>query len=177
MTALFYITTVLENIMPVAEITTLVTSVKASVDIAKGIGSLKAEVERNQAVSELLQSLLSVQSDALAMQAEHFALLQEKERPTKRVAQFEKWSETEQGYELHQPNPGVFVYAPRKINDISKMPSWLCTLCFEDHIKSILQCKYDNANSAYYFCPRCKTVLQWHKHGAHKEEPPPGIVW
>jgi hypothetical protein len=71
--------------------TTIFTSAKVAYDIAKGISALKSEVERNQAVSRVLEVLLAVQQDALSMQKEHNALLTEKNNLEAQLLTYDTW--------------------------------------------------------------------------------------
>ncbi len=61
-----------------AEMSMLIASCKTAYDIAKGISSFRVEGEVKEKTAELLRILLSVQRDALAMQAKYQELLQEK---------------------------------------------------------------------------------------------------
>ena len=91
------------------EPTTIFASAKFAYDTAKGIIALKSDVERNEAVSKVLEVLLSVQQDALSMQKEHSLLLTEKDNLIKKISEFEKWSEVESQYELKEIASGIFV--------------------------------------------------------------------
>ncbi len=64
-------------------------SAKIAYDIAKGINSLKTSVEINQAVSKIIEVLLSVQSDALSNQQYLSLLIKEKEDLEKKLMDFE----------------------------------------------------------------------------------------
>jgi len=141
------------------EIASLITSVKAAYDIAKGINSLKAEVDRNQSISNLLEILLSVQSDAFTMQVKQQELLQENDNLRKKIIEFEKWSETEKQYELKEIYSGVFVYAYKKPDDSEDPMHWLCTKCYKEKKASIIQLSNEVASGKYYICPTCKTEI------------------
>lgn len=140
----------------IAEISSLISSSKAAYDIAKGVNALKSEVDRNEAISIILKVLLSVQSDALSVQSKTHELAIEKHNLTKKLMEFEKWSETEQQYELKEVIRGVFVYSYKKENEISQPMHWLCTNCWKDKVKSILQ---RTASDDTYTCPKCKTEI------------------
>jgi hypothetical protein len=119
----------------IAEIASLITSSKAAYDIAKGISSFKSEVERTESISKILEVLVSVQlqaSSVLALEIEKHAL-------TKRLMELEKWSQTESQYELKEIARGIFVYAYKQTAEKSEPAHWLCTNCWQDKTKSILQ--------------------------------------
>lgn len=144
--------------MPLAEITTLISSVKTAYDIAKGINSLKIEVERNESISKILQILLSVQFDALSMQENYQTLLNEKETIAKRLVETEKWDETESQYDLMRMSVGTFVRTPNKNHQSPEPLHWLCANCFDKKKKSLLQKMYWTDDSPM-ICPECKTVI------------------
>ena len=52
--------------MPVEPISAVVTSAKVAYDIVKGISTLHTEVEKNQAISKVLEVLLAVQRDTMS---------------------------------------------------------------------------------------------------------------
>jgi len=144
----------------IAEISSLISSSKAAYDIAKRISTLKAEVDRNQSVSDLLSVILSVQSDALSMQSKYQDLLQEKDKLAKKLMEFEKWSEIEKQYELKELVRGVFLYVYKQTNDFKEPVHWLCPNCWQDRIKSIIQCTNPMATRRrLYSCPKCKTEI------------------
>ena len=145
--------------MPITEITALISSAKAAYDIAKGINSLNVDVERNQAVSKIIEILLSVQSDALVMQSNYQELLREKDELLKKLIEFEQWEKTETEHHLEEIVKGVFAYSLNNSNDTNKPKPWLCANCWQDKKKSILQADWHTETSAAYTCPRCKTQI------------------
>jgi hypothetical protein len=137
----------------------LYVSAKAAYEIAKGISSLNTEVERNNAVSKVLEVLLSVQSDALSMQEKQSLLLTEKDDLIKKIAEFEKWSEIERQYELKEITTGVFVYAYKKIDDSRQPMHWLCAKCYSERKSYILQLKLESASGHIYICHNCNSEI------------------
>ncbi len=139
----------------IAEISSLITSSKAAYDIAKGIYSLKSEVDRNESVSKILEVLVSVQFQASSVLAKAHELEIEKHNLAKKLMEFEKWSEAEQQYELNEIATGVFVYAYKKTTENKEPIHWLCTNCWKDKIKSIIQKSSVGTN----YCPMCKIPI------------------
>jgi len=144
-----------------AEISSLVASSKAAHDIAKGISSLKSEVDRNESVSKVLEVLISVQMQALSVNAIAQKLQEEKFELTQKVMEFKKWSETEAQYELKEIAPGILIYAYKKGDDAIEPMHWLCPNCWHDKKKSILQRNYHDSNSGMYACKKCDTIFEW----------------
>jgi len=144
----------------------LFASAKTAYDIAKGISSLHTEVERNQAVSKILEVLLSVQSDALSMKEKYSLLLTEKDDLIKKISEFEKWSEIEHQYELKEIASGIFVYVYKK-SEVNREPMhWLCAKCYNEQKKSILQRKVKSMAGAIYICHTCKSEILDHSQSA-----------
>ncbi len=141
------------------ELSSLLSGTRAAYDIAKGIGSLKAEVQRNEAISKILEVLLSVQTEALSVNAIAQELQEEKHALAKRVMECEKWSEIEQQYALTEIVPGVFVYAYKPSEDATKPLHWLCPKCYQDRQAHILQFRNEDGVGKRYFCPNCSTEL------------------
>ena len=140
----------------------LYVSAKAAYEIAKGISALKTEVERNQAVSKVLEVLLSVQNDALSMQEKQSLLLTEVDNLKKKISEFEKWSEIERQYELKEIASGVFVYTYKQ-SDVNREPMhWLCAKCYNERKKSILQRTRHVIAGIFYICHTCNSEINDH---------------
>ncbi len=137
----------------------LFASAKTAYDIVKSISSLNTEVERNQAVSKVLEVLLSVQNDALSMKEKHSLLLSEIDNLKKKISEFEKWSETENQYRLKEIGTGVFVYAYNQTNKSTEPYHWLCAKCFADKKKSIFQRERRDTRGTHYKCHNCNSVI------------------
>jgi len=153
----------------IPEISSLLTASKAAYDIAKGINSLKADVDRNESISKILEILLSVQTQALSVNAIAQELQQEKYNLTQRLMDLEKWSETEMQYELKEIVTGLFVYSYKATDPQEKPMHWLCPKCFQEKKAHIIQLQSDTAAGKNYFCPNCNTKIDIH----FKLPPPP----
>lgn len=150
-------------------------SAKTAYDIAKGINTLKTDVERNKAVSKILEVLLSVQNDALSMKEKHSLLLTEKDNLAQKIMEFEKWDKVELQYELKEIASGVFVYVYKKTNNSSQPEHYLCAKCYQDRKKSIFQRTNQNLHGTKYICHTCKSEILDHskpKHDQNDNEPP-----
>ncbi len=141
--------------MPVEPISAVVTSAKVAYDIVKGISTLHTEVEKNQAISKVLEVLLAVQSDALSMQEKHYLLLREKDDLIKKISEFEKWSEIEKQYELKELITGVFVYAYKKTDKEIQPPHFLCANCFNKKQKGLYIKSEKDFDGTHYKCLNC----------------------
>ena len=144
----------------ITEISSLITSTKAAYEIAKGISALKSEVDKNESISKILEVLLAVQKDALSVSMIAQQLQEEKSDLSKKLLEFEKWSETEEKYELKEIAKGIFVYSYKMVDPSSKPMHWLCPKCFQEKKAHIIQLDYDSSTVKRYCCPNCKTVLE-----------------
>lgn len=140
----------------IAEISSLVASTQTAVTIAKGLASIYVDDKVKERTSELLSILLSVQGDALTMQAKHQKLLQIKNDLEQKIMESEKWAETELQYELKQVAPDTFVYSYKGGIESAEPKHWLCTNCWKDKIKSIIRLSSEYSGSKKYICPHCK---------------------
>lgn len=140
------------------------TSAKVAYDIAKGISALKTEVERNQAVSKVLEVLLSVQNDALLMKEKHSLLLTEKDTLIKKISEFEKWSEIESQYELKELAPGVPVYAYKKTDETTQPFHLLCANCFSKKQKGHYVQSEMTYSGIHYKCLNCDKEINDYSH-------------
>jgi hypothetical protein len=147
------------------ELSSLIASVKAAYDIAKGVNSLKSEVDRNQSISKILEILLTVQTNALSVNAIAQKLQEEKSDLTKRIMEFENWAQTKSNYDLKEVGPGIPAYVRKQGDDSKEPPMWVCPYCYNKKKESFLQREYHFGEAGYYFCPECDTIFTWGKIG------------
>lgn len=148
----------------IAEISSLIASSRTAYDIAKGLTSVYVDDKVKKHTSELISILLSVQTDALAVQSNHQELLKEKDNLEKKIVEFEKWAETERQYELKEIAPVIFVYSYKEGIEFTEPKHWLCTNCWKDKIKSIIRLSSEGSGSKKYICPNCKDEF-YIRHG------------
>jgi hypothetical protein len=146
--------------MPVAEITAAISSVKTATTIVKGLINLSKDVAVKQKAAELLGVILSLQNGLSSLRSDYDQLLESKRGVEKQLKEFYNWSETESRYKLEEVHTSIFVYSPKESKKRKQPIHWLCTNCWEDRKKSILQCDYKHSKGASYTCPRCKTPIK-----------------
>lgn len=113
------------------------------------------EPDTRQALIELQGVYVSLQSQLVSMQVEHSKLLQIKNDLEKKLVEYENWDKTEPQYKLEEVAPSVFVFSLKEDNRVSEPNHWLCTNCFYDRKKSILQ----RHGISRYLCPKCKNEI------------------
>ncbi len=145
--------------MAIAEITAALTGIKAAKNLVKSFSSLSSEVEIKSKSSELLNIIVGLQEQILSMQSKHGELLQSKNELEKQLVNIESWEKEKAQYELKEICPGVFVYASKQDNNSTQPSHWLCTNCYNNEKKSILQ--YDSfvSDGTHYLCPNCKNEI------------------
>ena len=141
--------------MVIIEGTALLTGIKGTINIVKSLKSSYDAKTITQAQSDILEHLFALQIDALALQEKHFAIIHEKEELIKKVVQFEQWEKTESEYELQEIVSGTFVYTSKNTQQFGIPTHWLCTQCWDNRKKSILQRQYVG-HTPKLICPRCK---------------------
>lgn len=143
----------------IAEISSLLISSKAAYDIAKGINALKSDVDRNESISKILEILLSVQVQALSVNAIAQKLQEEKHELAQKLMEFEKWSETERQYELKEIATDIFVYSYKVADNPPKPMHWLCPKCYQERKAHIIQFDCESMAGKHYLCPNCNTKI------------------
>ena len=146
----------------IPEASAIFASLKATIEIVRGLKSSYDASTITQVQSDILDQLLTTQMDALTLQEKHLAVINEKEELAKKLVQFEQWEKIESEYELKEIRPGMLVYSSKNYQQ-SKIPThWLCTQCWEDRKKSILQASQHNESGGVYVCPRCNLTIRYY---------------
>lgn len=145
--------------MVIAEGFALITGIKTTIDNVQKLKSSYDAATIMEAQSDILEQLFAIRMDALTLQEHHLAIIHEKEELIKKLMQFEQWEKTKTKYELKEIRTGRFAYAPKESQQSEEPCHWLCTQCWEDGKKSILQETQSDYNTIDYVCPRCKLRL------------------
>src|SRR5208282_6448080 len=120
-----------------------ISGLKLAGDIAKSIIKFKSISEVQGKVIELQNAILSAQSSALSAQAHQAAMIEEIRNLEKEIARIKAWEEQKQRYKLVPAWEGAVLYALKKSCSNSEPPHWICTNCYEDGRKSILNPRWD----------------------------------
>jgi hypothetical protein len=117
----------------VAEVFAGLSAAKAAFDIAKGLKDIHDGTLRNAAVIELQEQILTAQ-------AAQSALIERIRELEKEVASFEKWDAEKEKYELKQISGlGAFAYMLKPDARGTAPAHWLCTQCYENRKRSVIQ--------------------------------------
>lgn len=138
------------------------TGLKAATDIAVGLNKLKTMTEVNAKAIELQQVILNVQSTALNAQSEQAAMVEEIRDLKAEIARVKAWETQKQRYKLTHPWEGpVVVYALKESMSAGETAHWICTHCYEDGRRSILQPRHRKDAGQSLACPACKGELHY----------------
>jgi len=141
-----------------SEITAIISGLNTAVQIVKGMHSISKSAEINVKAMELQSVILSLQSGMLSLQSRHGSLLAEKRALEEKLAGLEGWETTKSRYELKEIASGVFVYSLKQ-NITDETHHWLCSKCFNEGAKAILQLETQAIAGHIYFCPKCGTKI------------------
>jgi len=138
----------------VAEVFAGIGAFKAMFDMARALKDINDAATRNAAVIELQGQILSAQMEQAKL-VEHVSTLE------KQIADFEKWDAEKQKYELKQISGlGAFAYMLKLEARGTEPPHWLCTQCYENRKKSVVQIFGEMGADSIYKCPGCTAVFR-----------------
>lgn len=145
-----------------------VSGLKIASDIAKGLIETKKLSEIGGKVIELQSAILSAQSNALTAQAVQASMVEKIRELQEEMARVKAWEEEKQRFSLVAPMRSVLVYAVKKECARSEPPHWICTLCYEDGRKTILnQVRGKESSFWHIVCPVCKSQIDTNYKSAY----------
>jgi len=136
----------------VAEVFAGIGAFKAMLDMAKGLKDINDASIRNGAVIELQEKILSAHQAQLT-------LLDRISELEKEVARFETWDAEKEKYELKNVVWGAVAYMLKPEVRGTEPPHWLCTNCYENRRKSIMQAGPGAGRGSAYKCPACPNTF------------------
>lgn len=143
-----------------AEIFSAFTAIKAASELVGLILKRKVDAAIQEKAIELQSAIVSAQSDLLNLQSAYQERLREIEDLRKQLIDMQDWKAEAQKYELRVVGPGIFVYAIRDDQVGTGPMHWLCTQCYNEGKKSILQRGRMGVNGWSYLCPGCKVKIE-----------------
>lgn len=156
--------------MVVAETLSGLSALKSALDMTRGLKEINDAAIRNSAVIDLQDKILSAREAQTA-------LLERIGELEKQVATFENWEAEKQNYQLVTIYEDTLAYARKPDPNGTIPPHFLCTTCYEDRKKRILQ----RADAAHVACPDCKVRLRFDSEEAKKfnrpQSGPKGGSW
>jgi len=154
----------------------MIQSFKTMADLGKALLGMRDAALIREKVIELNGEILSAQASALATQAVQSALLNRVRELEKKVADHEAWDAEREKYKLAKMSQwtDVLDYTLTVERDTSEPSHFLCTNCFEDRVKSVLQPETRQPFLCQVLmCPRCGSDFyvtgQWHPEHAPRK--------
>lgn len=139
-----------------------ISGLKTAADIAKSLMELKSMADVQAKVIELQSAILSAQSSALSANADQASMVEEIRALKEEIARVKAWEAQKQRYKLTPFGDGAgVVYALKKTMCDSEPPHWLCTKCYEEGKRMILQPSSVNG-FAHLVCPSCNLDIPAH---------------
>jgi hypothetical protein len=141
-------------------IPSVISGLKVAGDMAKGLLELKSITDVQSKVIDLQSAILSAQSSALAANADQFALAEEVRGLKAEIASMKAWEAEKQRYKLYSPYDGVVVYALTETMASGEPAHWICTSCYQQGKKSLLNLAGGSHGEKTTFdCPKCKSQV------------------
>ena len=134
--------------------------------IVKGLQSIKdlaVGVEVKSKVTELYDVILAGQQAALEENIKQRALLDTVRELEEKIASMEAWDTEKQRYQLAPPWTGAVIYALKKSAGDTEPAHWICTTCYQQGKKSILNDVHKTPPKGPHElglgCPVCNTYI------------------
>lgn len=131
------------------------TSLNAAKDIAQAMISLRDTATFQAKLLEFQRKLIDANNAALSAQEERAALLERVGALEKEVARLEALHADKENYELKEIAPGAFAYVLKQSARGVEPEHWLCTHCYQNNKKNILQVHRRDVSYEYHQCPEC----------------------
>src|ERR1035437_2994770 len=143
------------------EIVAFVTALGHATNIVKTAIQARDESKRRESLSELNGAMADLQARHLAIIQNQMALLEQNESLKEKIETYDKWEQEKTKYALIQIPSGGLVYALNPTQQSGDPPHWLCTNCYAERHKSILQFAGAETGEKGYLwkCPKCGNKL------------------
>ena len=142
--------------MDIASISAAVGSLKATSDIFKSLLGLKISSEAMSQIIDLQRIVFEAQTNALGAQSDYLALVQSKADLEQEIVRLKDWSAERENYKLTDLGRGSTAYALKVTMHPAQEPHWLCTNCYQNHKKAILQPQGNIEGETVWACTACK---------------------
>lgn len=143
----------------VTEITSAIAGLKTAVDIIKGFNSLQLDVATKEKSVELLNVIISLQTNMLSVQSAYSDLLDSKKKLEKELVELKNSISDKSKYILIEIAPGILAYTSKETSNSSEPKHYLCQNCFDTkNQKSVLQRQYVQHKDL--ICNSCKSTFR-----------------
>ncbi len=144
-----------------------VTSLKLAADLLKSALQLKPTPEITLNLSEANDLILSAQNSALESKSAQLAMADTIRELEKEIIRIKAWNDQKPRYKLVAIVSGAACYALKVEYRGTEPPHWICTNCFEEGRKSILNPRRNRDQEYSYVCPKCGSEIHSSSPLAH----------
>lgn len=144
----------------ISAIAAALSSLKAAKDIAEAMVTLRDTSAFQSKLIEFQGKLIDANNSAFAAQDERSALLEQIRDLEKEVAKLKAWETEKERYQLKDVFLGSFAYVLKPDAEGPEPPHWLCTNCYENGKRSILQRGASQGPEYFWACPYCKATIK-----------------
>jgi uncharacterized small protein (DUF1192 family) len=154
------------NVMPdLSAIGAALTSFNTLKNIAQTMIGLHDTQALQAKVIEFNSAIIDAQTKIFLVNEERSALLERIGALEKEIADLEAWEATKDRYELKKTKGGGLAWFLKGDAQGSELPHQICTKCYEERKRSILQPKGRSGPEAHLgiaatlYCPACKSEI------------------
>lgn len=141
-------------------LTSFAVAVKNAAAIGKTVFQTYEKAQRESLQIQFNESLLDIGTKALDVQALYTGSLDKIKELQNQLAAYDKWETEKTRYTLKNVGLAAFVYALKESEAGNDPPHWLCSKCYNDRTKSILQLECGDRPTGFrHQCPVCRTMI------------------
>lgn len=144
----------------ISETISAVSGIKTALDIAKGVASLKTATEINQAVIDIQRALLEAHAGAFEDRQTIAKLTDQILELQRQLKASADWETEKSRYVLTKSPKGAYTYNLRADLESEVTPHKICSNCFDQCQKSVLQTIASGHGGELVECPRCKSRFE-----------------
>lgn len=150
---------------------TVIGTVKSVAEGVQAVQKMSDSADIKAKTAELYNLILGAQAQILEANIRQRALLDEKDELEQQIAALKAWDREKPRYALREAENGLFIYSLKRAAANGEPPHWICTHCYEQGRKSVLQsspvAKQGMGRVCEIACPACgfkATMNRFHPH-------------
>lgn len=125
---------------------------------AQSLSNAREELKVNEVAIHLQGIALDLQSEMMMIQTQYQDALRTCEDLKSKLVQYENWDNEKSRYRLEPIGNNSFVFSLKPDHPAGEQEHWLCTNCYNQGQKSILQ--MEPSGYTRMCCPRCQMKIQ-----------------
>jgi hypothetical protein len=143
----------------ISAISAAISALNGAKDMAKAMIGLRDAQVLQPKIIELNQQLLEAQSSVFAVNQERATLIERISQLEKDLVRLKAWETEKQRYQLADIGDGTFAYALKESMSGGEPPHYICTNCYEQAKKSILNSTRLPGGGNLLTCASCSAKL------------------